>query len=484
VKIRFANWQPDLQGLTNPGMQDAKNVYPIGGGGYGPIKALAEVSTTGLSATCQGAISAIDSTGTTQTFAGDASKLYKLTAGVFSDVSKGGGYSVGTTDRWEFVQYGQRVIATQISNPPQYYDLGSSTLFADLAGSPPQARHAAVVRDFVVLGNTATSPNQLAWSGFNDSAGWTAGSNQSDTQTLQGGGWIQAIVGGEVGYIFQEHAITRMTYVGPPAIFQFDAVETARGLAAPAALIKLGSLVYYWAQDGFYVFDGAQSVSIGDSKVDNWFSTHLQGNTFAQITCGADPANKLVYWSFVSTDAVSAANPDTVIIYNWLTKEWSYAKFAHEMLFSDLTQGVTLEQLSAQYPIIENVPVSFDSRVWTGGAAYLSAFDTSHQLCNFSGSNLAAILEPSDQEPIPGRRSLVTNIRPFVDTSAVTAIVRSRERFADSTKDTSAASMQASGDIPVTSSGRFHRPQLTIPAASTWTFASGLEMDAEDDGEI
>src|SRR5581483_6024167 len=115
---------------------------------------------------------------------------------------------------------------------------------------------------------------------------------------------------------------------------------------------------------------------------------------------------------------------------------------------------------------------------------YLWAFDTSRHLCNLSGSNLSAILEPPDQKPIPGRRSLFTHIRPFVRTSAETTIVRSRERFADSTEDTSAASMQASGDIPVTSSGRFHRPQLTIPAASTWTFASGLEMDAEDDGEI
>jgi hypothetical protein len=44
--------------------------------------------------------------------------------------------------------------------------------------------------------------------------------------------------------------------------------------------------------------------------------------------------------------------------------------------------------------------------------------------------------------------------------------------------------MQANGDCPVLASGRFHRMQLDIPAGTTWTFATGLEIDAQPDGEL
>lgn len=485
MRIRFANWQPDLQGLTNPGQQDIKNVIPTGGGGYAPVKDLAAISTTGLNAQAIGAFAAQDSTGTTNSFAGDASKLYKLSAGVYSDVSKSGGYAVAGTERWEFAQYGTRVIATEISDPVQYYDMASSSLFANLGGSPPQARHVAVVRDFVVLGNTATSPAQIAWSGFNNSAQWTAGTNQSDAQTLQGGGWVHRIVGGEAGYIFQEHAITRMTYVGPPAIFQFDLVEQARGLLTPGALVTVGAVTFYRGQDGFYSFDATNgSQNIGNSKVDNWFASVLQSNTSSLITAAADPANKLAIFSFVSTDATDPSHPDTLLFYNWMTQEWAYAKVAHELIYPAFTEGFTLESLSAVYPNIETVPVSFDSRQWTGGLSYLGAFTTGHQLASFSGSNLAALMETSDQEPVPGQRSLITNARPLCDTSAATVLMRSRERFADSVTDTVAAAMQTNGDCPLLSSGRWHRAQLAIPAGTTWTYATGLDIDAQPDGEM
>lgn len=485
MRIRFANWQPDLQGLTNAGQQDIKNVYPTGGGGYAPVRALSTISTNSLDAQTYGAFAAQDATGTTNTFAGDVSKLYRLNAGAFSDVSRSGGYTVSSTERWEFAQYGQRVIATEISDPVQYYDMGSSALFANLAGSPPQARHIAVVRDFVVLGNTTTSPTQLAWSGFNNSDQWTAGTNQSDTQTLQGGGWIQKIIGGEVGFIFQEHAITRMTYVGPPAIFQFDLVEQARGLVTPGAIATVGVMSFYRGQDGFYSFDPVNgSQQIGNSKVDNWFNSVLQGNTSSLITAAIDPSNKLAVFSFVSTDATDASHPDTLLFYNWVTKEWSYAKIAHDIIFSALSEGFTLESLSVVYPILENVPVSFDSRQWTGGQSYFGAFGTDHKLGTLAGATLGATMETSDQEPLPGARSIITNVMPLCDTSSASVIVRSRERFSDAVINTNSAAMQPNGDCPMLSSGRWHRAQLSIPAGVEWTYATGLDISASPDGEI
>ena len=484
MRIPFANWQPDLQGLTNSGQQDTKNVIPNGKGGYAPVKALAQISTTGLTGQCYGAFGALDTTGLTTSFAGDATKLYKATGGVYADVSIAGGYTVASTERWEFAQFGMRVLATQIGAAPQYYDIGSSSLFANLAGSPPQARHIAIVRDFVVFGNTTTSPNQVAWSGFNNSAQWTAGTNQSDTQTLQDGGWIQRIFGDEMGYIFQERAITRMSYVGPPAYFQFDTVERGRGLIAPGAAVQVGGVIYYRGQGGFYAFDGNQSVPIGMDKVDNWFTTNIQANTTALISAAYDPVNKLVAFSFVGSDATDPTYPNTILYFHTVSGEWSYAKVNHELIYNALTEGYTLEQLATPYPIIENIPVSLDSRQWTGGVAYLGAFNTSHQLTSFGGANLAALMETADQEPYEGKRSLITNVIPLTDTSSANVVIRSRDRFADTVTDTSSSAMQATGDCPVLSEGGYHRIQVNIDAGATWTFATGVEVDAQEAGEL
>lgn len=485
MRIRFANWQPDLQGLTNPGQADTKNVIPTGGGGYSPVFDLNAVSTTGLDSQALGAFSGQDDTDTTVSFAGDAAKLYLLSGGTYGDVSKSGGYSATASERWEFAQFGQRIIATEISDPVQYYDLGSSTTFDDLAGSPPQARHIAIVRDFVVLGNTTTSPNQIAWSGFNNSGQWTPGTNQCDTQTLQDYGAIQKIVGGEIGLIFQSRAITRMIYVGPPLIFQFDTIEIDRGLVSPGALCTVGYSSFYKALDGFYSFDPVNgSQPIGNAKWDNWFADNIEPGTEHLITSAIDPKNKIAVFSFVSTDATDATRPDTLLYYNWATKEGTYAKLPHEMIYRALSEGVTLEQLSAIYSNIETVPDSFDSSQWTGGSSYLAAFTTGHQLSGFSGATLAATMETSDQEPTPGKRSIVTNIRPLCDTSSAMAVVKSRERFADTMASTNISSMQSNGDIPLMASGRFHRASLSIPAGTSWTYATGLDMDAQDDGEM
>ncbi len=114
-RVALQDWTPDLFGLANQGQSDARNVYHTGAG-YVPFRALSAISTTGLGAQALGAISAQDSSDVTHNFAGDASKLYSLTGVAYSDVSKVGGYAVGSGERWSATQYGPRVIFTNISN--------------------------------------------------------------------------------------------------------------------------------------------------------------------------------------------------------------------------------------------------------------------------------------------------------------------------------------------------------------------------------
>jgi hypothetical protein len=362
--------------------------------------------------------------------------------------------------------------------------MGTSSLFADLAGSPPTAQLCTVVRDFVVLANDANSPHEVIWSGFEDSTTWTSNVKQSDSQTLQDNGIITAITGGDVGYVFQQHQITRMSYVGPPLYFQFEAVVQARGCAASGSCLNLGGNIFFWDGNGFFLFDGNTTTPIGAEKIDNWFSANLAPNTQQYISSSFDASNKLILWSFVSNAASDRTTPDSILAFHWPSQRWSYILQKHDMIFHGLTQGTTLEGLNSLFATLEAVPISLDSPVWQGGALATLAFNTSHFLAQFQGTSLQAVVNTSEFEPVKERRAMVTNARPLTDTTSATVVVQSRERLADNLNTSQPSSMQSNGDTPVFASGRYHRLQATIPAGVSWTYIQGFDIDAVDDGLI
>src|ERR1700692_941875 len=151
--IPFGEYRPDISDYDHASTSETVNALPRGDG-YGPMQDFATYSA-GLPGPCRGFFKAIKTDGSVAIFAATATKLYQLnnTSQAWTDVSAGGGSyaSVSSTDQWQFVQYINYVIAVQANTPPQYFDLTSSTAFADLAGSPPQARYVSVVGSFVVL---------------------------------------------------------------------------------------------------------------------------------------------------------------------------------------------------------------------------------------------------------------------------------------------------------------------------------------------
>ena len=209
VDIPFGPWLPDQMSLENKGAERALNVIPVTARTYGPIYDLAE-SFNALGTACLGAASFRGIGGTVANFAGTASKLYNLQSSVWTDVSKVGGYSVAVNDKWSFTQFGDDVIATNGTDNPQVWTIGTSSVFADLGGSPPVSRLCAQVRDFVFLGKEALAKSTLQWCSINNDAEWTPGINQGDEQEIPSGGSIMSMVGGEICIVISESAISRL----------------------------------------------------------------------------------------------------------------------------------------------------------------------------------------------------------------------------------------------------------------------------------
>ena len=150
--LPFSDWRPDVSSYMSANSQVISNVVPRADG-YGPFQDFTAF-TSALPAACRGFFYARKADGSVAVFAGTSVRLYQLnnTDLAWTHVSKGlADYSaLPTGSHWQFAQFGSLVIAVQPNVVPQVFDLSSSTEFADLGGSPPQAAFIAVVGRFVV----------------------------------------------------------------------------------------------------------------------------------------------------------------------------------------------------------------------------------------------------------------------------------------------------------------------------------------------
>lgn len=499
--IPVAEYSPDLPDGAGH-TETIWNVYPRTPISYGPVNSpVAQYDA--LPARCRGGATYRNNEGATFIFAGTQNDLFLLEAGLseWESVSLAdGGYDTGF-ETWRFAHFNNYALATTITENIQKFLLGTDTDFSDLGGSPPRARHIAVVKNaFVVLGNTWDSvngflPQRVWWSGAGNAASWpalgtsAAAAVQSNAVDLLGdGGAVQGIAAGlnnADAVIFQEYAVRRMMYSGPPSVFSFSPVESARGCMCPDSIVVEGGIAYYWGNDGIYAFDGGSSRAIGSNKVDKTVFEELNYAYVDRVVGTKDPRNKMIWWAYPTGSSVNG-NPDRILMYNWELDRFSLAAITCETILRVLSIGYTLDELYTIFGYtLDTVPAPLDSPIWSGGQLNMGMFNTDHQVCFLTGEPLAATIETNEIQPPPGRRWLVTNSRPIVDgtgTMPSVAIGR-RERQEDAVNYTAAVAMNAMGQCPVRTSGRFLRARTTIPAGSrAWRNVSGVELTAVPQG--
>lgn len=481
LTLAFGSFTPDLSSYANPGTANVKNCLPSLNG-YREMLG-ATVFSDALDNRCQGAVTVSQSDGSVLSYAADSSKLYRLVGAVQTDASKSGGYTPADDIFIEWAQFGETLIATQINDDVQSLTIGGST-FANLITSTlvPKARHIAVTETFVVLGHTNETgtvfPRRVRWSGINDATDFDQSSvTQSDAQDVEGDGWVQALVGfGRDFYVFQERGITVARYEGSATIFRFDLVEKNRGAIAPGSVVAFGRFVFYLADDGFYMFDGAQSHAIGKEKVDAFFYDSADAQYIHRVSAAIDPSRALVMWAYVTTGTV----PNRVLVYSWATGKWALLEIDNEILFRDLTKGFTLEGLdSISTDIDTGIPFSLDSRVWAGGLILLSGYDTSHRLINYDGTALTAEIDTAEGQFTPGQLSFVETVRPLVEgaSATVTVAMGTRADLQTARSFDSAVSLNGIGEADFRSAARFHTLRTNISGG--FDHALGVQVYAK-----
>jgi len=511
--LEFGEYKPDLPAILNDGLTRAEGVIP-GEIGYLSIQKASDITTTPLDSRPQGIFSARDVTavGTSYIYVGTSDKLYELSGNTWIDVSNGV-YTIAADDQWEFAQWGNQLIATDFSDAVQVATIGG--VFADLGGLPPKARHIAVVKDFVVLGNTYDAadgyqPLRVRWSGIGTNNVWdvTDPTTQAGVNDLfNNGGWIQRIIGGDYGIIFQERAIVKMSYIGSPVVFQFDLMESNRGAYAPGAVVAIGNNIAYLAEDGFFVFNGRESIPIGRGKVDRTFfdSTNQIGlNTLFKdrIVATSYPKEQIICWSYCSVSSFYEGVNDSILFYNYSPQaksRWSILRtniydgtglttdIDHYFLASPLSQGYTLDGLDAVSTDLDHLPplpaaeISLDSSFWTGQQRALGYIGTNLNLAFFqSGSVYDAILETGEFQLNPPNRTSITLIRPFISFAGgdlvgdIFIATSGRDNEYATASYSNTVNLNSSGFANVRNNSRFQRAYIKI--IDGFSHAEGIDV--------
>ena len=135
--ISFGQWLPDQPVTSNKGVIEAKNCIPSADG-YRSFNSLSPYSGVATNKIL-GALASKDFDDNNAIYAGDSGKLYKFNSANSSltDISKSGGYSTATGNKWRFTQFGENVIATNYSDNIQKIVSNASGLFSDLSADAP-----------------------------------------------------------------------------------------------------------------------------------------------------------------------------------------------------------------------------------------------------------------------------------------------------------------------------------------------------------
>ncbi len=482
--IPFPNFAPDRPALESGIVPFISNVRPKNEQGYGPLRTLA---TTGdaLTARCQGARSFRGTDGTIETFAGDATKLYRWTGSTWADVSKVGGYLTPDEGRWTFEQFGTYVYAANGVDSMQVWTLGSSSAFADAAGAPV-ARYLATVRDFLFAAHLAADTQASQWSAQFDSTAWTG--NQADSQSFPNLGRLTGIVGGQYPVLFQEHGITLGTYVGPDNIFQFDNISLETGCIVPGSIAHVEQTVVFIGKDGFYRIDGGQAIrNIGDGVVDDYFWDNVDLDNLHRVWAAFDVRKKDYYITFPTSTATMGTNNRT-LIYNLTRDRWGQMESTGFdvlfQMFSDLSIDLDTDIDVADQDLDGAGLPSLDSEIFFGSnVPKLAAFSSDKLVGFFAGDTMEALIDTEEAQLASGRRAFVSMVRPIVDGGTLAVALGTRDRPNDTMTVGSYVAQNNSGECLFRSAARQHKARLKIAAGSTWSNAQGIDVRAARDGD-
>lgn len=460
--LAFGPYRPDVA-ETNPGVsrhvlnvtmrRDAQGVS------YHPRKSLqVTTSATALPDAPRGAFAAVTQAGAFKGFFGTEEKLYSLDSD-FGFTEIGTGYALNAGYNWGFTQYGNKLIATNPADGMLSYDIESGGAVTAVTDAPA-ARIVFFWAEMLIAldcdGDNRLMQNSAPGSYTNWSSKGAQKSPFADGEALMGGGVLNQ---GQAG-IIQRSGTHILTVTGNDRIFRRDRVSDV-GAVNPDCIVQAPGSLYFWDSSGPHRLTAQGVEAIGEGKVSRTYAEIVDPAT---ISGAYDAERQQVVWRLSATD---------LLVYDIPTGEFVPVREATAAIVKMANIAQTLEDLDA-FGTLDSLPFSLDSAAWQGGKPRLAALDSSNRFGFFDGSFLSAEL---DTATLTDRVSMLVNwCEPVTDAAAVTVTLGVRDRLADTTTWKTAASLVASGRVPLRGRGKCLTMRHNIAAGAEWSYLRGVEF--------
>ena len=453
---------PDVDAGTAGAIVDCTNVIPGSSGMEGAPTAISVDGVPALAAACRGAVVVTKLDDTRRIFGATAAAIYELSAGAWG--AQASGFSLGSEDRWDFVQFGDSTLA---ATPTVAIQRSTSTTFSAISGAP-QAKIIEVVADFVMAFNTNAGSDVWHCSALLDETDWTPSlTTQATTGRLvkTPGSITAAKTFGDQVIAYKDRSMYLGRYVGTPSVWEFELLPVDVGCIGIDAVTDLGGAGHIFVgRSDILLFDGTRPVSIAEGAVRQWFYDNVSQQYIQKTTVVHDKQNGVVWIFYPSTNSTVC---DQALVYHLGQKKWGRCTQTIEAALNYVSAGATIDGLSGT---IDTLPdVSFDSQYWLAGGRMMTVYNSSHQLSTMTGNTAASSMTLFDvgDDALVSRLSRLRVAYQSAPTSAtVTGFIKMTRGEAVTAGGSGA---YANGKFDIRQAARFHR--LRVDAVGSWVTA-------------
>jgi hypothetical protein len=200
------------------------------------------------------------------------------------------------------------------------WNLSTSSLAAQIAGSP-NAKAVMATNDLFVMALGANNdPRAVAWSDRGVRTTWTpAADNLAGSTRLQTNGQLRCgkrFRGGELLFTTVDVHLAR--YVGKPSVYVFERLASGCGIVSPQASAVVGSRVFWMSDNNFWEYNGFAQPMPCD--VQDYVFTGMNESQRSKVYAVHNSAFGEVWWFYPS---LNSSECDRYVIFSYLEGHWN-----------------------------------------------------------------------------------------------------------------------------------------------------------------
>lgn len=238
---------------------------------------------------------------------------------------------------WSLDTWGQNLVACCAADGKLYeWALDTETAAAAITNAPTGCEGLVSTEErFLFALGAGGNPRKVQWCDQEDNTTWTAAAtNQAGDIELQTSGGIKQAVRtrGQVLILTDTDAHTA-TFTGGQAVFSFQRVGDACGVASRQAAVSASGTAYWMGRRGFYQFSGGAVEPIY-SEVSDYVFKDMNSNQISQAWATTNAQFGEVWWFYPSE---ASTEVDRYVVYNYRENHWNIGALSRTAGFD---QGV------------------------------------------------------------------------------------------------------------------------------------------------